>query len=87
MKTQSVRGRKNTPAVPLHRLKEETKIEMNKTRLRRKRKRRINAKKIVVACWSSNKVKESACGKPAVHREVTPRKFDVHSRWKPEREA
>ena len=28
-----------------------------------------------------------ACGKPAGHREVTPREFEVHSRWKPEREA
>ena len=28
-----------------------------------------------------------ACGKPAGHREVAPREFDVHSRWKPEREA
>ena len=28
-----------------------------------------------------------ACGKPASHREVAPREFDVHSRWKPEREA
>ena len=24
---------------------------------------------------------------PAGHREVAPREFDVHSRWKPEREA
>ena len=24
---------------------------------------------------------------PAGHREVVPREFDVHSRWKPEREA
>ena len=28
-----------------------------------------------------------AFGKPAGHREVAPREFDVHSRWKPEREA
>ena len=28
-----------------------------------------------------------ACGKPAGHREVAPREFDVDSRWKPEREA
>ena len=28
-----------------------------------------------------------ACGKPTGHREVAPREFDVHSRWKPEREA
>jgi hypothetical protein len=26
-------------------------------------------------------------GKPAGHREVAPREFDVHSRWKPAREA
>ena len=26
-------------------------------------------------------------GKPVGHREVAPREFDVHSRWKPEREA
>ena len=25
--------------------------------------------------------------KPAGHKEVSPREFDVHSRWKPEREA
>jgi len=25
--------------------------------------------------------------KPAGHREVAPREFDVHSRWKPAREA
>ena len=29
----------------------------------------------------------SAFGKPAGHREVAPREFDVHSRWKPAREA
>ena len=29
---------------------------------------------------------EAFC-KPAGHREVAPREFDVHSRWKPEREA
>ena len=28
-----------------------------------------------------------AFGKPAGHREVAPREFDVHSRWKPAREA
>ena len=28
-----------------------------------------------------------AFGQPAGHREVAPREFDVHSRWKPEREA
>ena len=28
-----------------------------------------------------------AFGKPAGHREVTPREFDVHSRWKPARES
>ena len=28
-----------------------------------------------------------ACGKPTGHREVSPREFDVHSRWKLEREA
>jgi len=27
-----------------------------------------------------------AFGKPAGHREVAPREFDVHSRWKPARE-
>ena len=27
-----------------------------------------------------------AFGQPAGHREVAPREFDVHSRWKPERE-
>ena len=26
------------------------------------------------------------CRKPAGHREVAPREFDVHSRWKPARE-
>ena len=28
-----------------------------------------------------------ACGKPAGHREVAPREFDVHFRWTPGREA
>ena len=28
----------------------------------------------------------TAFGKPAGHREVAPREFDVHSRWKPARE-
>ena len=28
-----------------------------------------------------------ACGKQAGHREVAPREFDVHPRWKLEREA
>ena len=28
-----------------------------------------------------------AFSKPAGHREVAPREFDVHSRWKPAREA
>ena len=28
-----------------------------------------------------------AFGKHAGHREVAPREFDVHSRWKPAREA
>ena len=36
--------------------------------------------------WSSTVGYLIAFGKPAGHREVAPREFDVHSRWKPARE-
>ena len=48
----------------------------------------FNAKSWSSMTWmSSGYLYFIAVGKPTGHREVAPREFDVHSRWKPTREA